>query len=241
MRDWTKGRVQSQSANALLDSVYMKMRQIPFLGYAKGDVGSCEVPVLGSCFACGARECAYNATGRVIGSSQSFGSLVAAVRVHTTSRLVWMLFSIVSWSIRRKIKRGKEKVARSSQSSVGFRFIPVQVAAGVGIVGAEASELLKVMLSDDLSAAAIRCELVLVGAFVILVVAAASELLNSVLLAALSAAALFFTVTTVGAFVIWVGAAASELLNAGMCTALSAAALFTEITLVVAFVICSSV
>ena len=101
--------------------------------------------------------------------------------------------------------KGKGKSCEVSQSSVGFRFIPVQVAAGVGILGAEASELLKIMSSADLSAAAICCELLLVGAFVILVVAAASELLNSVFLAALSAAALFFTVTIVGAFVILVG------------------------------------
>ena len=40
VRDWTSGRVQSQSANAWLDSVFMKMRQIPYFGYVKVDVGS---------------------------------------------------------------------------------------------------------------------------------------------------------------------------------------------------------
>ena len=78
--------------------------------------------------------------------------------------------------------KGKTKIAEVSQSSVGFRFIPVQVPAGVGILEAEASELLKFMVSAYLSAAAICYELVLVGAFVILVGAAASELLYSVLL-----------------------------------------------------------
>ena len=107
----------------------------------------------------------------------------------------------------------------------------------LGSWGAEASELLKIMVFDDLSAAAICHELVLVGAFVFLVVAAVSELPNSVLFAALSAAALFCKVSIVGAFVFLACAAVSELLNSVLLAALSAVALFFTVTTVVAIVI----
>ena len=124
-----------------------------------------------------------------------------------------MLFSNVSWSMRREILKGKDKSCEVPQSSVGFRIIPVQVPAGVGILGA---------------AAAICYELVLVGAFG----AAASELLFSVLFAAFAAAAICYELVLVGAFVIWIGAATA------LCIALSAAAVITVFTLVGAFVMC---
>ena len=133
--------------------------------------------------------------------------------------------------------KGKDKNCEVPQSSAGFRFIPVQVPAGVGILVAEASELLKFMVSAYLSAAATCYELVLVGAFVILMGAAVSELLYSVLFAALSAAALFCKGSIVGAFVSLVGAAASELLYYVWFAAFAAAALFFTVTIVGAFVI----
>ena len=40
VRDWTSGRVKSRSANAWLESAYMKMRQLPYFGYETVDVGS---------------------------------------------------------------------------------------------------------------------------------------------------------------------------------------------------------
>ena len=134
--------------------------------------------------------------------------------------------------------KGKDKSCEVSQSSVGFRIIPVQVPAGVGILGAAAaicfefvlvgafgaaaSELLYSVLFAAFAAAAICHESVLVGAFG----AAASELLYSVLFAAFAAAAICYELVLVGAFVIWIGAT-TALLIAVMCSALSAAAFIT--------------
>ena len=98
-----------------------------------------------------------------------------------------MLFSIVSWSMRREIKR-ERKNARSPKVLLASGSFPFRWLQVFGILGAEASELLKIILSADLSAAAICYELVPVGAFVM--GAAASELLYSVLLAAGSRALL---------------------------------------------------
>ena len=58
-----------------------------------------------------------------------------AVRVHSISRLVWMLFSYVSWSMRREISKGKTKVARSPKvllASGSFPFRCLQVLGSWG-------------------------------------------------------------------------------------------------------------
>ena len=160
-----------------------------------------------------------------LGPFWSGPALLAALLFVFTRYLVWFGFSsrMFPGLCEGKFK-GKDKSCEVPQSSVGFLFIPVQVPAGVGILGAEASQLLKFTVSAYMSAAAICYELVLVGASVILMGAAASELLYSVLFPAFAAAALFFTVTIVGAFVIWIGAA-TALLIAEMCSALSASSL----------------
>ena len=97
--------------------------------------------------------------------------------------------------------KGKDKSCEVPQSSVGFRIIPVQVPAGVGILGAAAAICYEFVLVDAFGAAA--SELLYV---VLIAASAAAAIWNGAVTAlciALSAAAFITVLTLVRAFVIW--------------------------------------